>query len=127
MPNILLVEDEPLWQQGITLLLNAEDDFNLIHVVDNADDAEIIFEAQTPDILLIDWKIKGNRDGLELAAKLSSKATPNRIILVTGSPPDQIPPHPYRYVPKPQIAIRLVEEIRAAMIPMDLSKVPSGH
>lgn len=102
-----------MWQQGIAALLSMQPEMELAGVVDNADDAEVFFETLQPDVVLIDWKIKGPRDGLELAKALEAKIPPHRIILVTGSPPDQIPPHPYGYVPKPKIASALVEQILA--------------
>lgn len=111
MIKVLLVEDEVMWQQGIAALLATEPSLTLIGTVDNADDAEVFFNADPPDIVLIDWKIRGNRDGLELAKSLEAKIPPRQMILVTGSPPDQIPPHPYGYVPKPKIASALVEQI----------------
>ncbi len=101
-----------MWQQGIAALLAAESDISLLSVVDNADDAEVFFNAEKPDIVLIDWKIRGSRDGLELAKSLESKLPARRMILVTGSPADQIPGHPYGYVPKPRIASDLVPQIR---------------
>jgi DNA-binding NarL/FixJ family response regulator len=109
--KILLVEDESMWQQGIAALLATEKNLILTGIVDNADDAEVFFEADPPHVVLVDWKICGNRDGLELAKGLQQKIDSERIILVTGSPPEQIPPHPYCYVPKPQIASALIPTI----------------
>jgi len=109
--KVLLVEDEPMWQQGIRDLLSTEPRIELIAVVDNADDAEVFFAAEHPDVVLIDWKINGPRDGLQLAKALEAQLSCDRMILVTGSPPDQIPAHPYGYVPKPKIAMQLVDTI----------------
>jgi YesN/AraC family two-component response regulator len=116
MIRVLLVEDEVMWQQGVTALLAVEPEIKLIGVVDNANDAEVFFDAEKPDILLIDWKIRGARDGLELAKAMEAKLPAHRMILVTGSPPDQVPPHPYGYVPKPKIVSDLVQGIRNAML-----------
>ncbi len=122
--KVLLVEDELMWQQGIAALLGLESEIELVDVVDNADDAEVFFDAHQPDIILIDWKIRGMRDGLELAKALSEKISTERMILVTGSPPEQIPPHPYGYVPKPKIATDLVSQIltryQASALPVGL-------
>ena len=111
MIKVLLVEDEVMWQQGIAALLQFAGDIQLVGIVDNANDAEIFFDAEQPDVILIDWKIRGPRDGLELAKALEAKISPTRMILVTGSPADQIPKHPYGYVPKPDIASQLVPTI----------------
>lgn len=111
MIKVLLVEDEPLWQQGIAALIETEPTVQLIGTVDNANDAEVLFDVEKPDVVLVDWKIKGPRDGLDLAKSLEQHIPPHRIILVTGSPPEQIPPHPYGYVPKSKIAMRLLSRI----------------
>lgn len=109
--KVLLVEDEALWQQGISSLLEGESRIQLIGIADNADDAELFFKAEQPDILLLDWKIKGSRDGFELARSLEKNLHPDQIIMVTGSPPDQIPENPYGYIPKSKIASELVPQI----------------
>jgi DNA-binding NarL/FixJ family response regulator len=110
--RIILVEDEPMWQQGIAALLSMEEDLILLSTVDNAQDALIFCEAEQPDIVLLDWKIKGDVDGIALGHLLAQTMPPHRLILVTGSPVDQIPDHPFGLVPKPQIASQLVERIR---------------
>ncbi len=115
MIKVLLVEDEVLWQQGVAALLMTESDMELAGTVDNADDGEVFFEAIQPDVVLIDWKIRGSRDGMELARTLERKLSPKRMILVTGSPAEQIPEHPYFYVPKSRIASDLVPQIRACL------------
>lgn len=116
MIKVLLVEDEPAWQQGIEALLSLEPDLTLVGVVDNADDGEVFFDAEAPDVVLIDWKIKGPRDGLELAKALESRLKAEKIILVTGSPADQLPAHSYGYVPKSRISSDLVSEIRQRVL-----------
>lgn len=115
MINVLLIEDEPMWQQGLKALLQTEPRIRLVGIVDNADDGEIFFEAEKPDVVLVDWKINGPRDGLELAKWLESRMPSERIILVTGSPQEQIPAHPYGYVPKSRIATELLPQILASM------------
>jgi DNA-binding NarL/FixJ family response regulator len=111
--RVLLVEDEPQWQQGIAALLALEG-ITLVATVDNADEAEIWFDAEPPDSVLIDWKIKGSRDGLALARSLEAKGfSPRRIVLVTGSPPEQIPAHAYGYVPKSQISSQLIPHLQS--------------
>lgn len=112
MISVLLVEDEPLWQEGVKALLATDSNLHLAAIVDNADDAETAFVQYSPDIVLIDWKIKGDRDGLDLAAALVSKIPEDKLILVTGSPQEQLPQNPYGYVPKPQIASKLIDEIK---------------
>lgn len=121
--RVLLVEDEPMWQQGIAALLETDPEIELLSIVDNADDAEVFVAAEHPDVVLVDWKIKGPRDGLELARSLAQQLPVERIILVTGSPVEQIPEHSYGYVPKSRIASELIPGIQMAMA---ASKTPTG-
>ena len=113
--KILLVEDEPLWQQGVKLLLRAHSDlgFELVGIVDNFDDALSLFDQESPDVVLLDWKLKGSRDGLEIAAALVAQGvSPERLVLVSGSEQSMIPPNPYHYVPKATIAESLIPTLK---------------
>lgn len=115
--SILLVEDELLWQQGITTLLSLEGDrFKLVAVSDNYDDGLAQFKQHCPDIVLLDWKLAGDKDGLELGLALEGLGlNPKQIVLVSGSLPDSIPANNYYYVAKPQIASDLVGTIDMAL------------
>ncbi len=115
--KILLVEDEALWQQGIETLLSIEGErFQLVGVADNYDEGLAQFRSHLPDIVLLDWKLNGDKDGLDLGQKLEADGfSPKRIILVSGSPAESIPENPYHYVAKPQIASKLITTINAAL------------
>lgn len=113
--KILLVEDEPLWQQGVKLLLKAQADlgFELVGIVDNYDDALSSFDAEKPDVVLLDWKLRGSRDGLEIAEALVAQGVPpDRLVLVSGSEKSMIPANPYHYVPKASIAESLIPTLK---------------
>lgn len=68
--SVVVVEDEPLWQSAIELLLSAESDMTVVAQADRAQDALALIERHQPDVVLLDWKIKGPVDGLELAHQL---------------------------------------------------------
>lgn len=82
---------------------------------DCAQDALALIERHQPDVVLLDWKIKGPVDGLELAHQLLPKYSPESLILISGSPAEIIPENPFAYVSKPNIASRLVPTIRQAV------------
>lgn len=117
--RLILVEDEPLWQQAIAALLESESQLALLATVDNAADALSAIKDHDPQVLLLDWKIKGAVDGLELANMLIPGYEPSQIIMITGSPAEQLGQHPFRYVPKPSIAEALVPEIQKAVAELD--------
>ncbi len=111
--TILLVEDEPLWQQGIQSLLSLESDFKLIGIEDNYESALAVYESKKPDVVLLDWKLTGEKDGLDLGQALTEQGhSPQRLILVSGSDPGLFPSLPYPFVSKPKIASQLIPTIR---------------
>ena len=113
--SVVVVEDEPLWQSAIELLLSAEPDMTVVAQADCAEDALKLIESHTPDVVLLDWKIKGPVDGLELATHLLAQYSPESLILISGSPAEIIPENPFAYVSKPNIASKLIPTIRHAM------------
>lgn len=113
MIKIFLVEDEPLWQAGIENLIAMETDMQLVGVSDNYDDAIVTYQQVNPQVVLVDWKILGEKDGLMVAQTLVEKGhSPQCVVVVSGSERSLLPPFPYPFVPKPQIASQLVPTIR---------------
>jgi len=107
--KILLVEDDPFWQEGIGSLLSGHSDFRLVETVDNYEAALDAFERLNPDCVLLDWKIKGDRDGLCVGNTLLEKGfQPERIVVISGSPVSSIPKHAFWSVGKLQIASDLI-------------------
>ncbi|MCA9798939.1 MAG: response regulator transcription factor [Cyanobacteria bacterium HKST-UBA04] len=120
MTKLLIVEDEPLWQTALSSLIDTRPDLQVVGVVDNAAEAMGLVESQGPDIMLLDWKIKGPVDGLELANTLTegvhAQYAPWQVIMITGSPREQLGDIPYGFVPKPAIAQRLLQAIDEALL-----------
>jgi len=116
--KILLIEDEPLWQQGIeTLLTTVGDAFQLVGVADCYQQGLALFKDLKPDVVLLDWKLIDEPDGLALGQAIEALGFPaDRIILVSGSDPTSIPPHPYHFVPKPDIASLLISTLKTILI-----------
>lgn len=106
---VLLVEDEPLWQEGIRDLFLGHSRLRLIDTVDSFEGALVAFERHNPEIVLLDWKIRGVKDGLEVGHELMLRGLPpERFVLISGSPSSSIPPHPFLIVPKRELAGSLI-------------------
>jgi len=115
--RILLVEDDPQWQTGIRALLELDPRFELTAVTDCFEDALVAFERTRPEVILLDWKLKGEKDGLAVGQALQKAGVPpERIILISGSSPSSIPAHPYLYVPKQRLFEELVPLIQSVTI-----------
>lgn len=115
--KVMLVEDEPLWQQGINGLLSADSRFQLVGMADQYETAVQLFRESMPEVVLLDWKIKGAKDGLAVGEfVMQAGLPPERIILISGSEPTSIPAHPFLFVPKSRIASELLPLLESVTI-----------
>ena len=107
--RILLVEDEPLWQEGIRALLQSQGRYALVGVAEDFQSAVRCFQAESPQIVLLDWKIQGSQDGLAVGAWLMEQGIlPEHIVLISSSSPSLIPEHPFIHVPKSRLSDELL-------------------
>ena len=70
--NILIVEDELITVESIRDVLESRG-YSIIGDVTNGDDALALMERVQPDLILMDIKIKGDIDGIELAKIVNDK------------------------------------------------------
>ena len=112
--QIAIVEDEPLWQQGIQTLLSLDKTFNVALVCGTSHEALDKIQPGLVDIVLMDYQLGGAVTGMDVAKSLLERGyTEKQIILITGSPAEQLPDNNYGYVCKPQIASQLVATIQS--------------
>ncbi|WP_182914289.1 response regulator transcription factor [Paenibacillus sp. 1011MAR3C5] len=79
--NVLLVEDDPIWQSGISHYISKESDMKIIGVVDTANEA--LLQFQHADVVLMDINLTGNNlDGIQIAAEMI-RIKPVKIIMLT--------------------------------------------
>lgn len=116
--RILVVEDELNYQITFEMYLE-EMGYDLIEIVDNATDALRLIKATKPDLLLLDIKIKGEMNGIQLAEKIH-KTNPVPIIFITAfqdrntfAKAKEI--KPYAYLIKPFSEITLQNAIELAI------------
>jgi len=115
--HILLVEDDPLWQEAVQDLLATNARFTLSAVCEDFDDAMRAFEDARPQMALLDWQIKGMKDGLAVGEALLQKGLrPEQIVLISGSSPSSIPPHPFLYIPKNRLSEDLMPLLESVTI-----------
>ena len=112
--RVQLVEDDPMWQEGVRQLLSTTDQVELVQVADNYMDGLSGYEAAKPDVVLVDWQLNGEQSGLDLANTLVSEHghSAERIIVISGSNPAVFPQHPYRFIPKSVIASQLIDALQ---------------
>ena len=70
--NILIVEDEEIVALDMTLMLEKHG-YCVIDTVSSGEDAIVKIEEKTPDLVLMDIKLKGKYDGIETARIISEQ------------------------------------------------------
>jgi len=111
--TVLIVEDEPLWQQGLVQLLATDKRFAVVGIADSYLKGLSAFVAHQPNVVLVDWKLIGEEDGLALAYALMMRGVPSsHIILVSGSDKSLIPDNPFTHVPKAKMAQHLLPALQ---------------
>ncbi|WP_303672909.1 response regulator [Vampirovibrio chlorellavorus] len=106
---VLVVEDDPHWQEGIQVLLQQSGRFQAVSIVDHYEDALSAFTQYQPQLVLLDWQIIGEKDGLDVGHKLLQLGlASHQIVLISAANPQSIPSHPFLYIPKNQISDQLL-------------------
>lgn len=79
-----LVEDDPVWQEGLAVLLEGEPDFSLVEVATSKEQAMHTIEQLDFDVLLLDMMLAPpDYDGLDLAREVLEQK-PFKIIMLTS-------------------------------------------
>ncbi|MEQ8628806.1 response regulator transcription factor [Ekhidna sp.] len=113
---IYILEDEELYANQLEMLVD-ELDYDLAGISDNSDVAKSEIEQRKPDLLLMDVKVNGSMNGIDLAASLEHTAP---VIFITSFE-DQATfdraksTKPYAYITKPFDAENLQRTIELAV------------
>lgn len=115
MVKVLVVDDEPACLESIELLLTLQG-FEVLAV---ATGHEAIADVTRfcPDVAIIDWMLRDELDGLQVAGALIEAIPGLGIIIITGYPSDdverRIRQYPgARYLAKPNRADELIKVVR---------------
>jgi DNA-binding NarL/FixJ family response regulator len=87
--RVLVVDDHVLLRQGIRVLLNAEQDFEVVGEAEDEQGALSLTTELKPDIVLVDSAL-GAASGLDLAKQLLRTSPETRIVLFAGSNDEQL-------------------------------------
>lgn len=88
MAKVLIVDDEPACGDSARLLLSLED-FN-VRVAASGDEAVDIATDFCPDVVIVDWLLRGPLDGLEVVEALRRFNPRLQVVLVTGYPSAEV-------------------------------------
>ena len=83
MINLVIVDDHPLFREGVIAILGAEADMEIVGQGVTAQDALQLMHDLLPDIIILDVNIPGS--GLNAARMISTQFPVVKIIMLTGS------------------------------------------
>jgi DNA-binding NarL/FixJ family response regulator len=81
--NLVLVDDHPLMLAGLTQLLRAEPDFDILATCQTVEEGLDAVSKYQPDVLVLDLKL-GEDDGLSLLSRLARDSRPAVVILTAA-------------------------------------------
>ncbi|MGB9669121.1 MAG: response regulator, partial [Anaerolineales bacterium] len=81
--KIVIVEDHPIFRQGVGDVLSLEDDFEIVGYAESGEEGLQIITQMLPDIALVDVNLPG-MNGKELALKVSLAKLKTKLILLTA-------------------------------------------
>lgn len=84
--RIVLIDDHPLFREGVAYTLQSETTFEVIGQGASLDEAVQLVADLTPDILLLDINIPGG--GIHAAEKIAASHPLTKIIMLTASSDD---------------------------------------
>jgi len=114
--SVMLVDDHPLFRQGLRRVLEAEDDLEVIMEVSDGEEALRLARQLAPDVVIMDINLP-HMNGLQVTRALKQSVPDVAVIMLTAFHDDEQIFHAIRagaaaYFPKDVTPRRLVEAIR---------------
>jgi DNA-binding NarL/FixJ family response regulator len=82
MIKVLLYEDNPQLREGLTMLINGSDGFEVAAAYKNCDEVEAQVEAWNPDVILMDIDMPGT-NGIEGLKRLRAANQTAKVLMLT--------------------------------------------
>jgi len=81
--SIIVVDDHPLFREGVVMTLLESGKFNVVAQAGSKDEALRVAEQHLPDLMLVDVSMPGG--GIETAAELAERVPVVKVIMLTVS------------------------------------------
>lgn len=82
--RMLVVDDHPVTRAGIKTVLELQEGFESVSETDNADEALLLVRDIQPDLVILDIRLKGNENGIELCRDIKSQPCPPAVLIYTA-------------------------------------------
>lgn len=82
--RVLLVDDQPIFVEGVAALLRSQEDFSVVGVATSGDEAISLAERHHPDLVVTDLRMPGT-DGIETTRRMRAAVPGTRILVLTVS------------------------------------------
>ena len=112
MANVLIVDDEEVYRTYISDWLAREG--HEVRSASNRQEAALVARSFRPDLLIVDFLLKDEYYGLQVAEAMRELAPELRIIVITGYPSDSLrrdalDAHVFRVIEKPFHMVELAD------------------
>ncbi|MFW2229753.1 response regulator [Rhizobium sp. CRRU65] len=81
--TIAIVDDHPLFREGVSRSLSEIEDFVVVDEGASADDATMLVAAQRPDVVLLDVSMPGG--GIEAISEIVVRSSQTKVLMLTAS------------------------------------------
>ena len=114
--DVMLVDDHPLFRQGLRRVLESEEDIEVVIEVADGEEALRMARELTPDVVLMDINLP-SMNGLQVTRRLKTDLPNTAVIMLTAYHNDEQVFHALRagaaaYYPKDVTPDKLVEAVR---------------
>ncbi len=118
MANVLIVDDEEVYRTYISGWLAREG--HEVRSASNRQEAALVARSFRPDLLIVDFLLKDEYYGLQVAEAMRELAPELRIIVITGYPSeslrrDALDARVFRVIEKPFHMVDLADAVRDAV------------
>src|SRR5262245_47411 len=118
--SILVVDDHPLFRQGLRDLLRSEPDLEVVGEGANGQEAIDLTHALQPDALILDINLPG-LNGLQVTRQLRAERSNAAVVMLTAYDDAEQVLHAFRaggsaYCPKDVPTSKLVEVVRQVVL-----------
>ena len=81
--TVLIVDDHPVFRQGLESLVGTQEDMRVVGAVDNASEALTRAASEPPDLILLDLRL-ADTNGLEILTEIQLLPKPPKVLIVSS-------------------------------------------